>query len=316
MLKGLALRQAFLLTNIVLGIVLAVLAALITRELFRPALNAGPVSEPDVRNQVRPLQLAKVQNRAAYDAIVARGLLGPAGAYDPSKKPPPPAPEPTEAATTTRLPLKLLGVAVVLDASLSEDPRLTAAAIIEVGEPIPQTSTFYLGDEIISNVYLKEVHPREVILDNRRTGQLERLELEHGSESGSSGGTRVTPAVQRVTPRAAVVPQRQGLITLERDKITKRLEDEYARIASRLNVQVVKDDEGKVQGITTDNIEQYDVAKELGFQNGDVLVSVNNEPVDSREKAAAVLQKYQNASIFRIGILRNGQPQYLTYRVK
>jgi type II secretory pathway component PulC len=79
---------------------------------------------------------------------------------------------------------------------------------------------------------------------------------------------------------------------------------------------VVNDENGKTKGITTDNIENFETAKELGFKNGDVLVSLNNEPVDSKDKAVEVLKKYRNASLFRVGLLRDGQMMYKTFRVK
>ncbi len=106
------------------------------------------------------------------------------------------------------------------------------------------------------------------------------------------------------------------MITLDRADITRRIEDEYARLASTIDIKVVKDDQGRVQGVTTDDIESIGLATDLGFKNGDVLTSINNEPVDSQEKGAQIVQKYRNASIFRIGILRDGQPQYINYRVR
>ncbi len=316
MLKGLALRQGFLAANIVLAVILAVLAVLLVRELFRAGVQPGPVSQPNVKAALAPLKLAEVRNRAAYDPILQRGLFGAAGSYDPSKKPSKPAPaaEPTQTAEETRLPLRLFGT------TFRPESHERAAAIIEVREGAPRTNTYYPEEEVISNVFLKEVRRAEVILDNRRTNRLERLALEREENPGAGARARtpVARTVQRVTPRSAVTQQRPTLITLDREKITERLEEEYARVASRLNVRVVRDEKGEVQGITTDNIEQYDLAKELGFQNGDVLVSVNNEPVDSRESAVEVIQKYrdQNASLFRIGVLRNGQTQYINYRVR
>ena len=106
------------------------------------------------------------------------------------------------------------------------------------------------------------------------------------------------------------------MITLDRADIRRRVEEEYARLASTIDVEVVKDEKGNIKGVTTANIESIGLASELGFQNGDVLVSINNEPVTSAEAGASIVRKYQNASIFRISILRDGRPQYINYRVR
>jgi type II secretory pathway component PulC len=246
-----------------------------------------------------------VRQRDAYNPILKRKLFGAAGAFNPEAKPE--APPPAAATTTeeTSLPLKLYGTSVL------EGSPTRAAAIIEVKNEGKGAKTFYPDDEVMSNVYLREVRPASVVLENRNQDRLELLQIDWAPGKVSAARSAPQTALAR-----AVSADRPSLITLDRADIAKRLEDEYARVASTLNVSVVTGNDGKVQGITTDNIEQYPIAQELGFRNGDVLVSVNNEPVTSREEAVNIVRKYEGASIFRVGILRGGQMQYLTYRVR
>jgi len=84
----------------------------------------------------------------------------------------------------------------------------------------------------------------------------------------------------------------------------------------RITPKIETDDSGDVVGITADNIGQYPLAQKLGFQDGDVLQTINNERIDSREKLMEIFQRYQNAPSFRIGILRNGQPNVLVFDVE
>ena len=313
MLKGLALRQTFLVVNILLILSLgAVLAATISEFLETPP-DLGSVSSPLIRGVSGEDELANIKPRKSYDLIVNSRLFGEAARYDPYSKPaagtPPPAtPPPSEVTEETKLPLKLRGTQV----SGHQDPF--AVAIIEVRQGGAQTKAFYVGQEIMSRVFLTEVRRKEVVLDNRNNNRTEHLTLDRSEANlRPSSSSRALRARRSAVTTSGSRPQ---MITLDRADITKRMQEEYARLASTIDVEVVKDDQGRVLGVTTDNIESIGIAAELGFKNGDVLTSINNEPVDSQEKGAQILQKYRNASIFRIGILRDGQPQYINYRVR
>ncbi len=309
MLVRLAVRQSFLALSAAMGVLFLLIVVQIARQAFRAEVMPVAATARGASGASDVLKLAKVGARADYDAIVSQKLFGKAGSFEPGKKPEAAPPPPTETTEETTLPLKLFGT------SLSEGPSPRAAAIIDVREGEKMgTKTFYLGDEVTSDVTLKEVRAASVILDNRRNNRLELLEINWAYDGLAGAGLPARRA--GAVPAAAAAINRPNLITLNREEITKKVEEEYARVASSLAVQVVTGDDGQVQGITTDNIEQYDVARELGFQNGDVLVSVNNEPVKSREAAVDIVKRYQSASIFRIGVLRNGQMQYITYRIR
>lgn len=312
MLKGLALRQTFLAVNTLLILFLGIALAVAVSEFLAAPTDIGPVSSPPAQDRSGEVDLAGVSPLKDYDLIVKSRLFGGAARYDPSSKsakkaaaPKQPASELTE---ETKLPLKLLGTTV------SGEHDAFAVAIIEVRQGPLQTKAFYLGQEIMPRVFLAEVRRKEVVLDNRINNRFENLKQERtDSDKRPTPTSRLKVARRGPTSNVSTRPQ---MIVLDRADITKRIEEEYARLASTIDIRVVKDDKGKIQGVTTDNIEDIELAAELGFQNGDVLTSINNEPVDSREKGAQIVQKYRNASIFRLGILRNGQPMYINYRVR
>jgi len=314
MLRGLMIRQGLRISHAVMGLLLLLVLAQAARQQMRPDLALEGVSKPEVSAALEPLEFPSVRERSHYDAILASNLLGPAGQFDPSREPavepPPPAPAPVEEADTS-LPLRLVGTFLNRSA-----PAHLAAAVIEVRQPTPKTNTFYLGDAIMDSVVLKEVREKAVVLDNQRSRRLEvlRLDRDHGGPGAAPDARRTVAQPSRSSRPSTTVGG--GLVTLQRDDIVKKLEDEYARVASTMVVQEVRGDDGEVRGVTTPNIEDYPVATELGFQNGDVLVSINNEPVRSRDDATQILGKYQKASIFRVGVLRNGATEFITYRVR
>jgi len=309
MLRGLALRQGLFALNGVLAFVLALVLILALREVFRGEFVTGPVSTPDLDHVAAPTLQGPARTASEYEALIARGLFGEAGSFKRGEKPVEVAAPPPTSTQETDLPLTLFGT------TLSRGEREVSAAIIEVRDGGTKTGTYFPGNEVMQGVFLQEIRRQEVILKNTRSNTTESLKIVWMSSAASSGPAN-SGTIGRQAVAAAPAGSRANLVTLDREAFTKKLEDEYARVSSTLNVKVVNDESGRPKGITTDNIENFESAKELGFKNGDVLVSLNNEPVDSKERAIEVLKKYRSASLFRVGLLRDGQMQYKTFRVK
>jgi len=66
------------------------------------------------------------------------------------------------------------------------------------------------------------------------------------------------------------------------------------------------DASGKINGITAANLSAFPIAAALGFQDGDVIQSVNGEQIDSPEKVMQLVEKNKNASSVSVGLIRNG----------
>jgi type II secretory pathway component PulC len=311
MLKGLAIQRGFHIAEVVLVLVLAGIGWSALRTLLAEPVSTLVSNPPS--ETLDPSELfASVDARPSYDTILTNGLFGAAGAYEPGQPPPdvpdaPPAP--SETAVETSLPLTLIGATT----SGGDDPLGTA--IIEVQERGTTTKAYYLGEEVVDRVFLRKVMPREVLLENKRTNRMETLSLSFASLGEANPAATLTRVLAKSKPASSRVV-RTAPITLNRKDITQKLEDDYERYASTVDIQEVKDDAGKTIGITTSKLEDIPIAKDLGFKNGDVLVSVNNEKVNSVDSIRNVVNKYQNANTFRIGIVRGGQPMYFTYRLR
>lgn len=94
----------------------------------------------------------------------------------------------------------------------------------------------------------------------------------------------------------------------------QEIAEEHAALATSIKPGLRPRTNGNVLGITAAGIGEFPLAQRLGVQEDDILQTVNNEKLDSGDKIMEMMQKYQNASSLRIGILRDGKPKVITYR--
>ena len=307
MVRGLVIRQVFLFLDVILFGAILLTAGLVIRQLFeRPealAVVEAPSADP---SDFEPLIVA-LRDKKDYESIQSNGLFGDAGRFDPEKEAaetPPPVPVKEDVVETT-LNLKLWG-------TTSLSPKsIYASASIEDASTRDGSKLFFVGDAVVDNVTLEEVHSRWVILRNGRVTppQLERLRMD-GEEEGV--GPMASNSARPTRPTALPATR----VDLDKQAFIRELTVNYGDLITKVKPTLYKDANGKVAGITAENISDVPLAKQLGLKNGDVLQTVNNEKIDSEQKVVDMLQKYQRANSFRIGILRNGKIQNITYNFR
>ena len=74
--------------------------------------------------------------------------------------------------------------------------------------------------------------------------------------------------------------------------------------------------EGKPEGFQLSQIQEGSLIKSVGFQDGDVIRSVNGQEVRSLEDAIDLYQKFGDSDSFVIGILRGGRTKTLHVKIK
>jgi general secretion pathway protein C len=260
-----------------------------------------------------------VDSRAAYDAIVASRLFGLAGqvAQESAKEPEPAPVEEVE----TKLRLKLCGTA----ATFPTDPLATA---IIMNQDKNTMGTYYIGQDVVDQVSIKEIYQRKVVLFNKQTNQREVLlaeELKGETKAGSASplpGSAPVPASASASASAstsastsASAPTKDR-VSIKKSELVQELFTNYSEMAQTIKPEMYRDENGKVAGITASNLESIPLAKKLDVRNGDVLQTVNNEAIDSEQKVMDLIQKYQNATTLRVGLLRDGKPIVVTYRLE
>jgi general secretion pathway protein C len=74
--------------------------------------------------------------------------------------------------------------------------------------------------------------------------------------------------------------------------------------------------DGRPEGFQLSQIQQGSIIKSAGFQDGDVIQSVNGQDVRSLEDAIALYQKFGDSDSFTISILRGERPRTLRVVIK
>lgn len=321
MIRSLIIRQIFRLLDVALVIAVVGAGALVVK-LFLTELPPLEVAEPGEVPEADAASIVRgVGERSVYDGLSKSGLFGSAGQWD-SKAAEDVAPEPevSEDIAESTLNLKLRGTIALKPG----DPF--SSAFIENLDTRDGVRSFLLNQEVVEGVVVDTIYQREIILLNKMKNppQRERLRMEEDAVPAAPGtpatnlaaGSRPTGASAPGTREAT--PTRTGTVQhtkVNRDAIVREAVENFATL-SRITPEVKTDEAGNVLGVTAEGISQHPLAQKLGFQDGDVLQTVNNERIDSRERLMEIFERYQNATSFRIGILRNGQPNVLVFDVE
>lgn len=322
MLRGLLIRQALLAVDILLaGVVLLLAYSAMQRVLSPPpAVEAGAGADARVVDTTELLRAPRP--RSTYEPILEGRLFGDAGQFASD------APVDTPAAVMepeveTTLPLALLGTV----SSAPDDPL--ANAIIENQRDRTQ-QVHFIGDTVIDDVILAEVHPRRVVLSDAYGGNREVLWVDTASPS-QRGGSPAAGMARRgggsdryggspvmSGDRATRSGGDDGLSrTFRRTELAQKLENlNYAEAYAKLSPHIARDEDGNVLGLTAKNINEFPLAREFGFQDGDVIQKINGVEIKNEQDAFRVVNRFQNSQRHWISILRDGNPQTLVFNLE
>lgn len=309
MVRGLIIRQLFLVLNLALSGLILYTAVSVVLQMTSPPQAAGALS-PTVEGGAEGSgdALKSLRERTAYNSILENKLFGEAGQFKTPSAPIEPVVEevPVTTEEETDLNLKLWAVT-----SLSPKSPFASASIEDLGQKTG-SQLFHIGNPVVANVTLEEVHPRWVVLINRNESPPKRERLSMDEEEGAEGAD-ANMLASRGNREPTLPPQE---VEIDRNDFINELTVNYADLVTKVKPELYRDANGKVAGITAADIAEVPLAKQLGLENGDVLQTVNNEKIDSEQKVLEMVQKYQDAGSFRIGIMRNGKQKIITYNFR
>lgn len=177
-------------------------------------------------------------------------------------------------------------------------------ALISVnGQP---QEPFAIGQTVTEGAELQAVYPDRVVI--RRNGILESLLLE-GAEKTSA--EQWTPPVATYSPTATPgnIVQETGTnrYLVERDQLAAQF-----RTPDLLKqATVLPSGNG---GFLVKQMQPGSLYEKLGLRPGDVIKSVNGQPLNSMEDAMRLYQQMANVGAVQMEIMRGGKPENLYYQ--
>ena len=311
MVRGLVIRQLFLVINLALvGLILFAAVSVVMQMVNPPKVESAQEINLDGGGDSAASVAAELRERTAYNSIMENGLFGDAGLFKVDEAPVAPVVvEPSDAAPEeTELSLKLWAVT-----SLSPKSPFASASIEDTTQKTGG-QLFHIGNPVVEDVILEEVHPRWVILLNNKKSPPERERLSMDDEEGEGEGGAAPGALASRSRSTTTLPSQE--VEIDKNAFITELSVNYADLMTKVKPELVRDENGKVSGITAADISDVPLAQQLSLENGDVLQTVNNEKIDSEQKILEMVQKYQDAGSFRIGIMRNGKQKIITYNFR
>ena len=166
--------------------------------------------------------------------------------------------------------------------------------------------TLYRVDDSVQNAVVKEIHREKVILEV--DGKYEVLEMEK-IKSGSALSSRRSSSA----PRAKDNPV-QTNITLKRDKIESAVND-LNTLMKQIRIRPHFKD-GQPDGLTISGIRSKSIFSEMGLRNGDVIVGVDGNNIESVDDALKLYENLQSASGVQVQVRRRGQLRTIDYKIE
>ena len=171
----------------------------------------------------------------------------------------------------------------------------------------PETS-FAIGEEILSGASLHAVYPDRAIL--RRNGVLEALVLKEGVAL-AEGSVITSPQVRQEASLSGIRGTGNNF-TVERNTITQQMQ----RPEFLSQALMVPNAGG---GFLVREIQPGSVYEKLGMRPGDVIRSVNGQPINNMEEVMKLYQ--QLGGVNKVGnvsieVMRGGRTENLQYNLE
>jgi general secretion pathway protein C len=162
---------------------------------------------------------------------------------------------------------------------------------------------FAVGDQITNGVTLESVYADRVII--LRGGKRESLLMYTDEDSGSNNSL---PPV----PNESAPPSPGNTFDISRAQVEQQLRNPSIMARAR----IVPYAGG---GFMISSIPQNSLFTKAGLRRGDIIKSVNGEPLNNYSDAMKMMQSMggiENVQQLNIEILRHGHPQHLQYNIR
>ena len=197
--------------------------------------------------------------------------------------------------TTTSLDAPETKLKLILKGALASTDPEHARAII--ADPRGKELQYAVGEKLPGNAELSEIHADRIIL--KRNGRFETLRLPKDKKSSN------TVASRSVRARPTASPQRR--LNNARQQLKKG-----ANLANLVRATPKRGKGGKTVGYILSPGRDPDLFAQVGLQQGDVAIQINDIKLDNPTNSARALKSMQSGDSVSVTVLRGGQEQVVS----
>lgn len=285
--------------NILLGIVIIALLAGIATERLSVRLGKTFLPKGGTTAAAPSSVPPRTEDLSFYAPILTGGLFGKAtlGPLTPITN----APAAAQAAPVTA-PSELMLLGTVVGSF-----RETFALVRHTTKQ--EERVFRLGDMVFDAGRLAEVGKERafIVINNKKVELLTPMTPPASPQAGqpSSGAAHTATAVASTGAGSYVIDQRA---------LNSALDNPAQAMSDARLLPSQKD--GKVEGFKASEVKPNGVFAMIGIKNGDVLLRLNDFPMDSPDKALQSFIALKGQSRLKLDIIRDGQPQTFNYDIR
>lgn len=265
---------------------------------FLALVIGSRIPEPPAARGPSPFEHRRPRTIDDYGVVFTRNLFNSKGIIPGEEGPGAGFHDQGGAPVRTTLPFNLVGTVIL------EDPTMSIAIIED--KSAQNVYPTRVDDEIPGKARIVSIEPKKVIFVNLASGRREFVDL---------------PEEPETTHVAVAAPQGPGIEQLsatqfnisrsEVDKAIGNLSQVLTQARAIPNFKNGVPDGYKLIQIVPDSI----YAK-LGLKDGDVLDSLNGDPINDPAKALALLQSLRDQSHMELGVERDGRQSTYAYDIR
>jgi type II secretory pathway component PulC len=208
----------------------------------------------------------------------------------------------------TALPLTLIGV--IVDAAESSN----SVCLIRCAYPLERAHAFGPGQNACDVAEVQEVRGDAIVIRNLLTNVSELLPLQEAMPPATAvefADAKAPVQAASATP-PPMVRKSSDVVTIEVPEASVRhylanLPELLGSARATPHYRSTGFGQSSVDGFEIDQIKLGGVVEQMGLVNGDVVIELNGEPLDSVASVMRLFARAQGMTQSRMTILRNGQ---------
>lgn len=292
--------RAINIINILLGIVIIALLAALTSGQLAMRLGKKFLPKDALAPTLSTSSPVRTEELSFYAPILTSGLFGKAAQGQLSVITNAPAAVAQAAPVTAPAELMLLGTVV-------GSFRETFALVRHTTKN--EERVFRLGDMVFDAGRLAEVGREKafIVINNKKVELLTPMTPPAAAPAGQ-------PAAGGPHQPTAVSSSGAGNFVIDQRALNAALDNPAQAMSDARLLPSQKD--GKVEGFKASEVKSNGVFSMIGIKNGDVLLRLNDFPMDSPDKALQSFIALKGQNRLKLDIVRDGQPQTFNYEIR